>query len=430
LGCAKNLVDSEIMLGYLKNAGYQIITEPELAECIIINTCGFIQSARQEAEETIKEIIKLKQNNPEKIIVTAGCYVEKDKLHLQNIFPEVDIWTGVNDFYQIVPILEGKSFTPSLETFLYQHDSPRLLSTPRAWAYIKISEGCSHACSFCAIPQIKGKYRSREIFSIIQEAESLAAAGVKEINLISHDTTYYGRDISNTSSLVSLLTELNRIPELEWIRLLYAYPEEISEPLLEIMQEQKICSYFDIPFQHADTSILKKMGRGMSEKKALRLLERIRKQLPDAAIRTSLIVGFPGETGQEFAKLKKFVQQAEFDHLGVFTYSPEAGTKSFDLAYPVSEDVKTARQNEIMEMQQEISYKNNTKYLNTIIDVLLEGDLKQDQSVLVGRSKSQAPEVDGLVFINKNEENKDNKMIQKVEITDCDVYDLYGNFKL
>lgn len=429
LGCAKNLVDSEVMLGYLQKSGYQIITEPEKSDYVIINTCGFIQPARQEAEEAIKDILKLKQKDPNKTIVVAGCYVKKDQNRLQRLFPNIDIWTGVNDFFRIVPLLEGASFTASTETYLYQHDSPRLLSTPSSWAYVKISEGCSHKCSFCAIPQIKGKYRSREINSIVEEAKTLAAAGVNEINLISHDTTFYGRDRAAAEDLVVLLGRLIPLKGLDWIRLLYAYPEEISDPLLDIMQEQKICSYFDIPFQHAAAPIINKMGRGMADKKALNLLDRIRRKLPDAAIRTSLIVGFPGETEQEFGRLKNFTKQAEFEHLGVFTYSPEAGTDSFLMEDTVEEAVKTERKNEIMEMQQEISYQKNTRYLNTYIDVLLEGDLKQDPSIIVGRSQYQAPEVDGLVFVNKNNEIKSKKMIQKVEITDCDVYDLYGNLK-
>ena len=292
-GCAKNLVDSEVMLGYLDRAGYTFVTGPEKADIIILNTCGFIEPAKQEARDALKEAVALKKEGKKTIV--AGCYVERYKDSLTKKYPEIDVWLGVNDFDKIVQAVEGKPFKKSESCFLYDHTSPRFIQTPPAWAYVKISEGCSHQCSFCAIPLIKGPYRSRSIFSVLKEVENLSSRGVKEINLISHDTTFYGRDQNLEDSLPLLLQELLKIHKIEWIRILYGYPEEISHSLLEIMQEEKICSYLDIPFQHSNPRIIKNMKRGMDGRRALKLIQKLRNKLPDIALRTSLVVGFPGE---------------------------------------------------------------------------------------------------------------------------------------
>jgi ribosomal protein S12 methylthiotransferase len=356
--------------------------------------------------------------------------VQRNQDSLQKAFPEVDAWTGVTDFDKIGQIIEGKSFQNAQNCFLYDHTSPRLISTPPAWAYIKISEGCSKSCSFCAIPLIKGPYRSRNIPSIAEEIKKLVSKGIREINLISQDTTFYGHDLRLNDGLVLLLEELLNIDNLEWIRILYSYPEEISDSLLNIMCEERICSYLDIPFQHSHPFITKRMRRGLDGKKSLKLLEHVRKQIPDIAIRTSLIVGFPGEGKQEFDDLMAFVTHAHFDHLGVFTYSPEEGTKCFELGDPVKEKVKLRRKENIMDIQAEISYENNQKYVGQSIDVLIEGTLKQDQTLMVGRGQFQAPEVDGIVFISSEDiETEIFNTIQKVEINGRDVYDLYGNVK-
>ena len=428
LGCAKNLVDSEVMLGLLNQQDYALVPEDERADIIVFNTCGFIHPARVEARDVIENAIRVKNESKDKKIIVAGCYVQRSQDSLEKAYPEVDAWTGVADFDKIIRIIEGKPYESAQNCFLYDHTSPRHISTPPSWVYVKISEGCSHRCSFCAIPLIKGPYRSRSIPSIAEEVEKLVSNGTQEINLVSQDSTFYGRDLGLKDGLVRLMEKLLTIEHLKWIRILYSYPEEITDSLLDIMGEDSICSYLDIPFQHSHPSIIKRMKRGLDGKKSLELLDRIRKKIPDMAVRTSLVVGFPGEGNQEFDDLKNFVTQARFDHLGVFTYSPEEGTGCFDMGDPVKESVKLRRKNRIMDIQAEISYANNEKYLGHVIDTLIEGTLKQDQNIIVGRAKFQAPEVDGIVFLSAAEWKPDIfNTIQKVEITDRDVYDLYGN---
>jgi len=424
-GCAKNLVDSEVMLGYLEKAGYTFVSDPGEADVVVFNTCGFIEPAKQEARNALKEAVNLKKKG--KKTVAVGCYVERYKERLMKKHPEIDVWLGVNDFDKIVQAIEGKPFKKSQHCFLYDHTSPRYIQTPPAWAYVKISEGCSHECSFCAIPFIKGPYRSRSLSSIFQEVEKLSSQGVKEINLISQDTTYFGRDQGLEDGLLLLLKELLNIKGIEWIRILYGYPEEISDSLLEVMQEERICSYLDIPFQHSDSKIIKKMKRGMDGVRALKLIQRLREKLPDIAIRTSLVVGFPGEGKKEFEVLEKFVLEAKFDHLGVFAYSKEEGTDCFDLGDPVKESVKRKRIDKIMEIQADISFEINKEYLNQRLDVLIEGIPKENPDILIGRGRFQAPEVDGMILVDApGKWEKVVNTIQKVEITGGDVYDLYG----
>jgi ribosomal protein S12 methylthiotransferase len=428
LGCAKNLVDSEVMLGYLVKSGYTFVTSTDDADIIIVNTCGFIKPAKDEAQETLANAIKAKhKGKSKKKVIAVGCYVERNQAKLQKAFPDVDVWMGTRDFDKIAYAIEGVPYTSSAQCYLYDHQVPRLVSTPSAWAYVKISEGCSHLCSFCAIPLIKGPYRSRSIASIKKECSNLVSQGVKEINLISQDSTYYGRDRGLANGLAELLRELIDIKKLEWIRVLYGYPEEISDPLLEIMQEDKICSYLDIPFQHADRNILKTMKRGLDGPRALKLIEKIRTKLPNASLRTSLIVGFPGEGDAEFSRLKKFVLRAQFEHLGVFIYSPEEGTECFLLGDPVPDKTKKERLEEIFQIQAEISLDKNSKYLGQTIDVLVEGHLKDQAGLLLSRARFQAPEVDGVVYVKVDRKVSDFvSTIQKVEIVDRDVYDLSG----
>ena len=427
LGCAKNLVDSEVMSGYLAEAGYSFVLDPEKADVLIINTCGFIQPARAEAVQEIRRAVALKKKDPGKRIIAVGCYVERDEDSLRRAYPEVDVWMGVKDFHNIVQFIEGKPSKPTTGCFLYDHTSPRLISTPPAWAYIKISEGCSHECSFCAIPLIKGSYRSRDIRSILYEAEALVSNGIKEINLISQDSTYYGRDMGLQDGLTQLLGKLIDIQGLEWVRILYGYPEEVNDSLLEIMQEEKICSYLDLPFQHADPRIIKAMKRSMDRDRALVLLKKIRKLLPHVALRTSLVVGFPGEGKTEFENLKVFVKEARFDHLGVFVYSREHGTDCYDLGDPVKDKVKERRKDQILDIQADISYEKNSKQLNKRLEVLIEGTWKQDPGQVIGRARFQAPEVDGVVFLDTPPSLlRVVNTVQKVEITGHDIYDLYG----
>jgi ribosomal protein S12 methylthiotransferase len=427
LGCAKNLVDSEVMLGFLKQSGYTFVTDTESADVLIVNTCGFIQPAKDEANDTLEKVVTTKNKGINKKVIAVGCYVERNQHELQRAFPDVDVWMGTGDFDKIVQAIEGLPYNKSSQCFLYDHKTPRLVSTPKVWAYVKISEGCSHNCSFCAIPLIKGTYRSRTISSIRKECLSLVALGVKEINLISQDSTFYGRDTGHSEGLSDLLEELIDIEDLEWIRVLYGYPEEISESLLDIIKEEKICSYLDIPFQHADPKIIKAMKRGFDGDRALKLIDRIRKKIPDISLRTSLIVGFPGEGRKEFDCLKSFVKSARFEHLGVFVYSPEEGTDCYSLGDPVNSHVKNERMEEIFQIQAEVSLEKNLEYLGQTVEVLVEGYLKDHRNILLSRGQFQAPEVDGVVLINVDTDMPDLvNSIQKVEIMDGDVYDLIG----
>jgi len=428
LGCAKNLVDSEVMLGYLSEQDYKITEDVEKANIIIINTCGFIKEARKESESAIKKAIEVdKQSQGKKIIIVTGCYVERFPRELKKKFPEVDHWIGVKDFNHIVDIIRKIPFKKSDQCFLYNHRSPRYLSTPASWAYVKISEGCSHTCSFCAIPLIKGNYQSRSVLSIIEETQKLADKGIKEINIISQDSTNYGKDLGLKNGLALLLKKLVQIETIEWIRVLYAYPEEIHDSLLEVFNEPKICSYLDCPFQHSNRKILNRMKRGLDGAQALRLIHKIRDKVSDVVLRSTLIVGFPGEGKKQYEELKNFVRAAKFDHLGVFTYSREQDTGCYDLGDPISEKTKMRRQNELMNLQSEISVQKNKKYLGQIMEVIVEGRLKQDPSLLIGRTRYQAPEVDGVVYVDMKKNKKDySGRIEKFEITGCDPYDLYG----
>lgn len=427
LGCAKNLVDSEVMLGTIKENGYKLTIDIRKADVIIINTCGFIQPARDESKDFIEEALALKNKKKDIKVVVAGCYVERSLPELKQDFPEVDAWTGVKDFDKIISIIEDKPYFPSAGCFLYDHNTPRLLSTPSSWAYLKISEGCSHRCGFCAIPIIKGPYRSRPVESIVQEAEHLSDSGIIEINLISQDSTYYGRDLGLKNGLTYLLEKLLSIKMIGWIRILYGYPEEVNDSLLEVMQEKKICSYLDIPFQHSHPNIIRLMKRKMNGKEALFLIEKIRKKISDISLRTSLVVGFPKEGKDEFADLKDFVKEACFDHLGVFTYSPESGTYCHPMGDPVEKNTKIKRRNEIMELQSKISLQINQNYIDRILKILIEGRISSDPSLLQGRTPYQAPEVDGVVFLDSpRAPSKIINSFQKVEITAADVYDLYG----
>jgi len=424
-GCAKNLVDSEVMAGHLLQAGYAMTGDPAKADILLLNTCGFIQPAKDEAVQGIAEALAVKKKNPRARVVVAGCYAERAREELTARFPNVDLWTGVKDFDKIVPLLSGKDVRPSTDTFLYSHRSPRAVSTPAGWAYLKVSEGCSHGCAFCAIPSIKGRYRSRPVSSIVQEARTLAARGVREINLISQDTTFFGRDKGRPDGLARLLGALIDVKGISWIRVLYGYPEEITDGLLEVMRDPKICPYFDIPFQHADRSILRAMKRSLDAGRALKLLDKIRKTVPETAIRTSLIVGFPGEGRGAFKALAAFVREALFDHLGVFTYSSEDGTSAAALGDPVPGNIKEARRNEILEIQAGISASKLQSYIGKTLDVLIEGRSDTSRRTWRGRTQFQAPEVDGAVVVEASWDRLEN-LIRRVKITSSDVYDLRG----
>lgn len=428
LGCAKNLVDSEVMLGTLDLRGYQFTANLQEADILIINTCGFIRPAREEAHQAIEKALSWKKTRPGRLVVVTGCYVERFPDYLKARYPQVDLWTGVSYFDRINELIENKIERPGAETFLLTHKTPRIITTGPNWAYVKISEGCSHRCSFCSIPLIKGPYKSRALDSVVQEVKNLVNLGIKEINLISHDTTFYGQDRKKKGGLVKLLERLIMIRGLSWIRLLYGYPEEIDEQLLEILQEDKMCRYLDLPFQHASGSILKEMSRAMTGVRALRLLEKIRRKVPGVAIRTSLIVGFPGEGQKEFEELKQFVRQAEFEHLGVFCYSPEPGTRAEGLGDPIPHSEKLKRQKEVMDIQKEISKKFYKSFLGKTLEVIIEGLHPKKPETMIARARFQAPEVDGLVLIENWRIKKYQSFppLTRVKIVRAFTYDLVG----
>lgn len=427
LGCAKNLVDSEVMLARLDSRGYSFTADLSQADILVINTCGFIGPAREEAHRTIDQGVNWKQARPGRLLVVVGCYPERFPDYLKTRYPQVDVWSGVRAFDRIDEIIEKKQDVSRTGTFLLDHRTQRVISTGPYWAYVKISEGCSHRCSFCSIPLIKGPYKSRTIESVVREVRNLANLGIKEINLISHDTTYFGRD-RKKPGLTGLLTRLLPIKGIEWIRLLYGYPEEVDESLLEVMLEPKMCRYLDLPFQHASSSILKKMGRGLDGARALKLLDRIRKKVPGVVIRSSLIVGFPGEGQKEFRELQAFVNRARFEHLGVFCYSPEPGTAAARLGDTVPEAEKKKRQQAIMWQQKEISRQFYATFRGQTLEVIVDGSEARKPGYLATRARFQAPEVDGQVLVEPASglKGKDLPAFLEVRIKRSLSYDLIG----
>jgi len=419
LGCAKNLVDSEVMLGVFQSKGFKIVNEMKSADLVVINTCGFIKEAREESFKVIEDTIKEKG---ERKIVVVGCLTELMKEKIKDRFPEIDYIAGVNDVERIVDILKGEKPFSDLP-YIYSHKSPRVISTPRSWAYIKISEGCSHQCTFCSIPIIKGPMRSRTIESIFEEAEKLSENGVREINLISQDSTSFGKDRNIKNGLVELIKKLIEIKNIRWIRVLYAYPEEVTDEFIEILKEEKVVPYLDIPFQHSHPEILRKMGRSMDGKRALKFIEKIRNKIPDITLRTSLIVGFPGEGEKEFNDLMRFVELARFDRLGVFTYSYEEGVKASVYGDPIPSHLKEKRKESILLLQQEINLEKNSKLIGKEIEIIVEGTSSENPRYLIGRTKSQAPEVDGFVIARKGKEEKD---FLRVKVERIGPYDLFG----
>lgn len=427
LGCAKNLVDSEVMLAKLDLKGYRFTADLSEADILVINTCGFIGPAREEAHRTIDLGLDWKQARPGRLLVVVGCYPERFPDYLKARYPLVDVWSGVRAFDRIDEIIEKKKDVPRPDTFLLDHQTPRAVSTGPYWAYLKISEGCSHRCSFCSIPLIKGPYKSRTVESLVAEAKNLAALGIKEINLISHDTTFFGRD-RNKPELTALLQELLKIDGIEWIRLLYGYPEEVDDGLLELLLEPRMCRYLDLPFQHSSEAVLRKMGRSLGGRRALGLLDRIRQKVPGVVIRSSLIVGFPGEGQKEFKELQDFVSQARFEHLGVFCYSPEPGTTAARLVDNVPEAEKKKRQRAIMLQQKEISRQFYSTFRGQTLEVIVDGSDSRRPGYLATRARFQAPEVDGQVLVKTAADlvAEDLPPFLKVRIKRSLDYDLVG----
>jgi ribosomal protein S12 methylthiotransferase len=432
LGCPKNLVDSEIMLGLLNREGHEITPDQDEAEIIIVNTCGFIDSAKQESIDAILEMAQLKTTGQCRRLVVAGCLVERYRREIQEQIPEVDAVIGTNEIPRVLSLVNGQGGQPGTGTglppYLYTGREPRLLTTPSYMAYIKIAEGCDHPCTFCAIPRMRGTFRSRKLDSIVHEAQNLVEKGVKEINLIGQDTTMFGWDWGNRTGLADLLRELNRIEGLAWIRFLYAYPNNIYRALLQAMAEsEKVCKYIDVPLQHASSRVLKAMKRGGNRPSLLKLLERIRSTVPDVAIRTTMIVGFPGETESDFLQLQAFIQEAKFDRLGVFAYSDEEQTPAYDLEEKLSEALKEARKQQLMTVQKRISHQRNRQLVGRRLPVLVEGPSRESDLLWEGRLSTQAPEIDGVVYLNDGINSSVRPGdIREVKITKAFDYDLLG----
>jgi len=429
LGCEKNLVDSEIMSGLIHERGYSLVEDKEDATVIIVNTCGFIDAAKEESVNTILDLAELKETANLKALIVSGCLTQRYKEQLMDEMPEIDGIVGTGDFDKINDIVDealrgSKPILVGNPVFNYEQKLPRKVSTPRFTTYVKIAEGCDNACTFCSIPIMRGKFRSRSMESIIAEVEDLAAQGVKEVSLIAQDSTNYGTDLYDQFMLPALMNRISEVPGIEWVRLHYAYPGFFTDELIDVIADNdKICKYIDMPLQHSEDSVLKRMRRPGRQRDTRELVAKIRARIPNVSLRTSLIVGFPGETNQDFENLCEFVKEIKFDRLGVFTYSSEEGTPATRLPDHVDEDVKEFRANTLMEIQRQISNEVSGKHIGQVLEVLVER-YEGRNDVYVGRSQFDAPEIDGEVFIT------DCKVgigeIAKVRITHAYEFDLSG----
>ena len=443
LGCSKNLIDTEITIGMFKQNNYKIVNNPEEADIIAINTCGFIDQAKEEAINTILEMAEYKKGKC-KYLIVMGCLVQRYYNELIKLLPEVDLFIKLEDYDKIWNMIEDlvkrdiatktKNKTSKkiseikpLPMFSYEQYINRTITTGKNYAYLKIGEGCSNKCTYCAIPYIRGPFVSRKMEDIINEAKMLAKKGIKEIIVIAQDTTKYGIDIYGEPKLAKLLQEISKIKEIKWIHFLYSYPEGITDELIEtVASNKKISKYFDIPIQHISDNVLKRMNRKTSKKQITELLEKIRSKIPDVTLRTSLIVGFPGETEEEFEELKQFIKTAKFDKLGTFMYSKEEGTPAEKLPNQIHGNTKKSRYNQIMKEQKGISEEIQKSKIGKEYEVLIE-DKSFDGKYLIGRTMQDVPEIDGLVYIKNEKENQDlvNKFV-KCKIIETNEYDLIG----
>ena len=426
LGCPKNLVDSEVMLGQLLSQGFVLTDDPGQAQVIVVNTCAFIEDAKKEAVDTILEMAEFKKKGQCRLLVVAGCLPQRYREELTGLMPEVDIFIGAGEFHRIAELItsktEGQEVHVARPEYIYGHETPRLHTTPAHVGYLKIAEGCFHPCSFCIIPQLRGRFRSRPMDSIVEEARGMLERGVREINVIAQDVTAYGRDIG--VDLAMLLDHLAGLSGQKWVRLLYAYPHNFPEGVINAMRAHTdICRYLDLPIQHISDRILKSMRREGEGRHIRWLIERLRRDVPDIFLRTTLIVGYPGETQGQYDELLDFVCEMRFEHLGVFVYSPEEGTKAARLKGRVPADVGERRRREIMEVQREISYDKNIRLIGKRLGVLVEG-ASEKGNLLKGRHEGQAPDIDGLVYISKG--SAEAGEFAAVEITDAHEYDLVG----
>ncbi len=430
LGCDKNLVDSEVMLGMLTSRGYEITDDENEADVIIINTCCFIHDAMEESIQNILDMAEYKKNGKAKALIVTGCLAQRYRQEILDEIPEVDEVLGTTAIDQIIravdQALEGKKEVILSDlNALPLPDAKRAVSTGGHFAYLKIAEGCDKHCTYCIIPKLRGAYRSIPMEHLLKEARELAGQGVKELILVAQETTLYGKDIYGEKSLHRLVKELCRINGIQWIRILYCYPEEITDELIQVMKEEKkVCHYLDLPIQHANDQVLKRMGRRTTKQELIDIVSKLRKEIPDICLRTTLITGFPGETREQHEELMDFVDEMEFDRLGVFTYSPEEGTPAAEMQDQVDEEVKKERQAELMELQQEVAFDKAEEMKGREVLVMIEGKVA-DENAYVGRTYRDAPNVDGLIFINTEEELVSGDFV-RVKVTGALDYDLIG----
>ena len=430
LGCDKNLVDSEVMLGLLDKKGYKIVDEESEADVIVINTCCFINDAKEESVQTILEMAEYKKEGRVKALIVTGCLAQRDQQEILDEIPEVDAVLGTTSYDKITEAVEealaGNGHVEVTDiNALPLVDEKRLVTTGGHFAYLKIAEGCDKHCTYCIIPKLRGNYRSVPMERLIKEAEDLAEQGVKELILVAQETTVYGQDIYGEKSLHKLLKELCKISGIRWIRILYCYPEEIDDNLIQVIKEEpKICHYLDLPIQHASDEILKRMGRRTSKKQLVEIIGKLRSEIPDIALRTTLITGFPGESEANHEELMGFVDEMEFDRLGVFTYSPEEDTPAADMPEQIEESVKEDRQAELMELQQDIAFDKAEDMVGSEVLMMVEGKVA-DENVYVGRTYKDAPNVDGLIFVHTDAELITGDFA-KVKVTGALEYDLIG----
>ena len=438
LGCPKNLVDSEVMMGQLKSKGYEITADESEADTIVVNTCGFIDSAKRESIDAILEAAKLKESGNAKRLIVAGCLVERYRDELKAEIPEVDAFIGTSQINDILTVCDPKTSTRSLPvvplgnqsaTYLYDESTPRVLATPSHYAFIKIAEGCDRPCAFCFIPQMRGHFRSRRFGSIVAEAHQLAEEGVKELILVAQDSSRYGEDLDRQDALAQLLRELSHTEGVEWVRVMYTYPTHISDAFLDVLAtEPKAVKYLDMPLQHASQNVLKLMKRGGNRASLERLIKRVRDRVPGIGVRTTFITGFPGETEEDFEELLQFVKNVEFDRVGVFTYSDEEGTSAFDLPNKVPAKVAEQRRRRLMKEQSRISRRQHKARIGETVRVMFEGESNESELLWQGRMETQAPDIDGVVLINDTPEDfvpVAGEMVN-VLITEAQEYDLVG----
>ena len=430
LGCDKNLVDSEVMLGLLREKNYEITDDDNQADVVVVNTCCFIGDAKEESINTILEMAELKKTGQLKVLVVTGCLAQRYKEEIRKEIPEVDAVLGTKSIEDICDAVDGVLQGNIVENFkdvdyLPLSDAKRINTTGGYFAYLKIAEGCDKRCTYCIIPTVRGTYRSVPIEKLIIEATELAKSGVEELILVAQETTLYGKDLYGEKSLPKLLKALCQIAGIKWIRILYCYPEEITDELIQVMKEEsKICNYLDMPIQHGADGILKRMGRWTNKQEIIQIVEKLRKEIPDICLRTTLISGFPGETQEEHEELLEFVKQMKFDRLGVFPYSAEENTPASEFPDQISEEVKRARRDEVMQLQQKIAFAAAEDMLYRKVEVLIEGKLPEE-IVFIGRTYRDAPNVDGYIFVNSSHELISGEMVV-VQVTDAKGYDLIG----